>query len=114
MVDAAHLCVCGVVVRFFWETLESFTNEQRLRFIRFAWGQERLPLTDAEYAARNVRLLIKPWMLRGPVDRALPLADTCFFNLALPPYTSLSVTKRQLLAIVNMDCGLDGDEVTLQ
>lgn len=30
-------------IRFFWAVLESFSEEERRQFLRFAWGRERLP-----------------------------------------------------------------------
>ena len=33
-------------IRFFWQTLKGFNDEQRRRFVRFVWAQERLPMTD--------------------------------------------------------------------
>ena len=32
-------------VRLFWRALESFSNEERRLFLRFAWGRSRLPGT---------------------------------------------------------------------
>lgn len=48
------------------------------------------------------------------VDQLLPKADTCFFNIMLPAYSSLDVMRARLTAIVSMDVwGMDGDEVEL-
>jgi len=99
-------------VQFFWRVLEGFTQEQRRRFIKFAWGQERLPASDEEFRAAGVRMLLKPstQRVRNP-DESFPRADTCFFNVTLVDYSSFEVAKRQLTAVVNMDAwGLDGDE----
>ena len=99
----------------FWRVLRSFTNRQRLRFVKFAWGQERLPTTDRGFEAGNVRMLVKAWPRKPPgsppTDTYLPLADTCFFNIALPPYSSEAIMRKQLLAAISADWGLDGDEV---
>ncbi len=87
------------------------------------WGQERLPASDAEYARRGVRLLIKPVMAAGAsaggsapyeVDNLLPRADTCFFNLELPAYSSEEVMLKRMLTVLSIDCGLDGDDVEAQ
>ncbi len=46
------------------------------------------------------------------IDCLYPTADTCFFNVTLPAYSSVSVMREKLLAIVTMDAwGLDGDDV---
>jgi hypothetical protein len=88
-------------------------QDQRRRFIKFVWGQERLPSTDAEYVRRGVRLLIKPVVAAsaGHADNLLPRSDTCFFNLELPAYSSEEVMFARLLTVANIDCGLDGDDV---
>ena len=98
----------------FWDTLTNvFSDEERRRFVRFAWGQERLPSTHAEYAANNVRLLLnlKKKEDGASVDRVLPTAQTCFFIVELPEYSSREVLTEQLRKAVNLDCGLDGDDV---
>ena len=50
-------------IRFFWQTLKGFTDEQRRRFVRFVWAQERLPTTDDGWG--NTRFLIKNKTARG-------------------------------------------------
>lgn len=98
-------------IRHFWSVLRGFSQGNRLRFVKFAWAQERLPTTDRDYVTGNVRLLLKPWPLSGDPDGALPLADTCWFNVALPPYSSRDVMQRQLLRAIHHAGGLDADAV---
>jgi other hect domain ubiquitin protein ligase E3 len=33
-------------IRYFWQVLRSFSQEDRRAFVRFAWAQERLPTND--------------------------------------------------------------------
>ena len=48
------------------------------------------------------------------MDGLFPTADTCFFNIMLPAYSSLEVTRAKLIAIVSMDAwGMEGDDVEL-
>jgi len=42
-----------------WATLRAFAPQQRTRFARFVFGQDRLPATDAEWEAHGMRMLIK-------------------------------------------------------
>jgi hypothetical protein len=42
-----------------WEALRGFTPQQRLLFARFVFGQDRLPSSDADWAGRGMRMLIK-------------------------------------------------------
>jgi hypothetical protein len=160
---------------------DTLAQEERGRFVKFAWGQERLPATDAEFDAYpRTRMLIKACTINvdgGPaassrpgraaadslpsylsfmrrateagrpgagssgggggggdgkpdaaaapapltaeqrqrrVDSLFPTADTCFFNVMLPAYSSLDVMRAKLLEIVRMDAwGMDGDDVDL-
>ena len=36
-------------------------------------------------------------------DQALPKADTCFFNIELPQYSSKKIMKERVLLAVNLD-----------
>lgn len=43
-------------------------------------------------------------------DKYLPRADTCFFNLELPNYSSKEVLKKQLLLAISFDnSAIDAD-----
>ena len=80
------------VVRFFWEVLREMSHADRLKFVKFAWAQERLPANDEEFERTQTRFMIKP-SVAGHKDGALPKADTCFFNLELPFYSSKEVRR---------------------
>ena len=53
------------LIKWFWETLEEFTNQDRLKFVKFCWGQERLPANDEEFERRQTRFMIKPVTLKS-------------------------------------------------
>ena len=36
-------------------------------------------------------------------DQALPKADTCFFNIELPQYSTKQIMKARILLAVNLD-----------
>lgn len=48
--------------------------------------------------------MIKPAILNIHGDGALPKADTCFFNLELPEYSSKDVMKQRILLAIHTDC----------
>ena len=55
--------------------------------------------------------MIKPMMNERSSDQALPKADTCFFNIELPNYSTKEVLKTKLLLAINMDCvSINADE----
>jgi len=92
-------------VKFLWETLAELSESDKLRFIKFCWGQERLPANDEEYEQRQVRFMIKPVMkaMKGPEENALPKADTCFFNIELPAYKTKEKLKEKLMIAIYTD-----------
>jgi len=94
--DAPH-------IQFFWEVLEGMTVDEARAFVRFAWGQERLPSSDQEFERTSTRMLIKPFMGTTDPDQAFPKADTCFFNLMLPEYTSPKILREKLIFAISTD-----------
>lgn len=70
-------------------------------------------LSDAGFVSKRIRLLLKACPASGNHDQRLPRADTCFFNVELPSYSSTEVARRQLSIVINVDWGLDGDDVLL-
>ena len=101
--DAPH-------VRTFWRLLRTLPQRDLRALIRFCWGQDRLPATDKEFEASHTRFLIKASLARNP-DRALPRADTCFFNLELPAYSSQRIMREKLLFAINTVTTMDADQV---
>ncbi|KAH9090129.1 hypothetical protein Ae201684P_014881 [Aphanomyces euteiches] len=100
-------------LEYFWRALASFSDDDRRRFINFAWGQESLPADDAEFDRTRTRLLIKPPPATDKSqDSLLPKADTCFFNIELPAYSSLSTMKEKLLLAINLCTSMDADDQT--
>lgn len=92
-------------VKFLWQTLKELGETEKLRFVKFCWGQERLPANDEEFDRTQTRFMIKPatYSVNNP-DTALPKADTCFFNLELPNYSTKEILKERLLLAINTDC----------
>jgi len=88
---------------YFWQVLEEFSQEERRAFVRFVWGQERLPANDQEFERTATRMLIKPFTGTVDPDHAFPRADTCFFNLFLPEYSSPEILRKKLLLACNLD-----------
>jgi hypothetical protein len=90
-------------VKWFWEALEEFSEEDKLKFIVFCWGQERLPANDEEFKLSKTRFMIKPSLNQNYGDGALPRANTCFFNFELPKYSSKEILKEKLLLAIRTD-----------
>ena len=92
------------LIKWFWEVLREITQEDQRRFIKFCWAQERLPANDEEFERRQTRFMIKPALNNRHGDGSLPKADTCFFNLELPNYSTKEILKEKLLLAIHTDC----------
>lgn len=100
----------AVYIQWFWEILTAFSAENRIRFIRFAWAQERLPADDEEFEQNKTRLQIKRSVSsKTDKDDLLPKADTCFFNIELPEYSSKALMKEKLLLAITMSISMNAD-----
>ena len=84
----------------FWRVLESFSENQRADFVRFAWGRSRLPRGRWPQPFKLTK--------KGGRDstKYLPVAHTCFFSVELPPYTTEEEMRKKLLATIGF--GLAG------
>nr|XP_015195044.1 PREDICTED: probable E3 ubiquitin-protein ligase HERC1 isoform X5 [Lepisosteus oculatus] len=78
------------LIGWLWQTLEEFTNEERVLFLRFVSGRSRLPSNTADITQKFQIIKVD-----RPVN-GLPTAQTCFFQLRLPPYTSQAVMAERL------------------
>jgi len=97
-------------VKWLWEILNEIPDEDKVKFVKFCYAQERLPSTKEEYEKLQVVLKIKPYMDKNKKD-AFPKADTCFFALELPDYTNKEIMKTKVLAAINLDnVGLNADK----
>lgn len=57
-------------------------------------------------------MLIKPFTGVGDPNKAFPKADTCFFNLMLPAYTTKQILREKLLYAIFTDAdSMNGDEI---
>uniref|UniRef100_A0A7N8XV71 HECT-type E3 ubiquitin transferase n=1 Tax=Mastacembelus armatus TaxID=205130 RepID=A0A7N8XV71_9TELE len=95
------------LIGWFWQSLEEFTNEERVLFLRFVSGRSRLPSNPADITQKFQ--IIK-------VDRpmnGLPTAQTCFFLLRLPPYTSQSILAERLRYSIHNCPSIDMDNYML-
>ena len=100
----------SLVIQNFWLVLHEFNQEQLARFIKFCYASERLPLTDQAFDSHpRIRMLIKPSHHKNP-DSQLPHAETCFFNITLPAYSSIEIMRERLLLLINISDSMSGDD----
>lgn len=57
--------------------------------------------------------MIKPMVASNRnQDQSLPKADTCFFNIELPDYSSKALMKEKILLAVNLDSvSINADQI---
>ncbi|XP_078541321.1 putative E3 ubiquitin-protein ligase HERC1 isoform X2 [Lissotriton helveticus] len=95
------------LVQWFWQTLEEFSNEERVLFMRFVSGRSRLPANTADISQRFQIMKVD-----RPYD-SLPTSQTCFFQLRLPPYSSQLVMAERLRYAINNCRSIDMDNYML-
>ncbi|XP_074642491.1 E3 ubiquitin-protein ligase HECTD3-like [Tubulanus polymorphus] len=71
-------------VKYMWEALSSFSNEDRSRFLRFVTGRRRLPTPLYVYPDKEL------------AEDGLPEASTCSNTLHLPNYSSAKIAEEKL------------------
>ncbi|KAM9306994.1 putative E3 ubiquitin-protein ligase HERC1 [Pholidichthys leucotaenia] len=95
------------LIGWFWQSLEEFTNEERVLFLRFVSGRSRLPSNPADIAQKFQIIKVD-----RPVN-GLPTAQTCFFLLRLPPYTSQAILAERLRYSIHNCPSIDMDNYML-
>ena len=83
------------VIQWFWQAVEQFDNERRLRLLQFVTGTSSIPY-EGFIALRGSngprKFTVEKW---GKVT-SLPRAHTCFNRLDLPPYNSYEMLFEKL------------------
>lgn len=91
-------------VVWFWEVMREFSRAERQAFLRFAWGQSRLPHSAAEWTQKFVLMACA-----HNDDAHLPISHTCFFQVELPRYSCKAVMRAKLLYAINNCRAIDAD-----
>ncbi|XP_072366834.1 E3 ubiquitin-protein ligase HECTD3 [Scyliorhinus torazame] len=88
-------------VKYLWEALTNFTNEDRSRFLRFVTGRSRLPAP----------IFIYPDKSGSEKTDALPESSTCSSALFLPNYSSAKLCEEKLRYAAYNCVAIDTDMV---
>jgi len=84
-------------IAWLWDVLFEFTEAEKMQFIVFLTGSDRVPLQGWE----GLRVVVQK---NGSGDDRLPAAYTCFALLLIPKYSSKDVVRSNLLsAIMNSE-----------
>ncbi|XP_065224595.1 probable E3 ubiquitin-protein ligase HERC1 isoform X2 [Planococcus citri] len=95
------------LAEWFWSVVENLTPHEKVLFLRFISGRSRLPANIEDLSQRFQ--VVK-------VDRdidGLPTAQTCFFQLRLPNYSSMEILEERLKYAINNCRSIDMDNYML-
>lgn len=101
-------------VGWLWEILTSFSHADRQLFLRFVWGQSRLPANPVDFTQK---FQITPHAADEQQQRSLsrisdqyfPVAHTCFFSVELPRYSSKEIMRERILYACHNCQAIDSD-----
>ena len=91
-------------VKYFWQILTEFTDEERSLYLRFVWGRSRMPSYTENFSHC---IYVKS---SSNADNSLPESHTCSFQLDWPKYSSLEKAKEKLLYAIRFCRSIDTDE----
>ncbi|KAK9712925.1 HECT-domain (ubiquitin-transferase) [Popillia japonica] len=96
------------VVQWFWQVVESYSEEMRARLLQFVTGSSRVPLQgfkalQGSTGAAGPRLFTIHCVDVSPQN--LPKAHTCFNRIDIPPYDSYQMLTDKLTQAVEETCG---------
>lgn len=92
----------------FWSVLEEMTDEERTLFLRFVWARSRMP-SSTQDLLMNFKLQAVHGEAQTSPDLYLPHAQTCFFSLGLPPYSTKEILREKLLYAIHNSPNMDAD-----
>eukprot|EP00357_Protocruzia_adherens_P017248 CAMPEP_0115007470 /NCGR_PEP_ID=MMETSP0216-20121206/21207_1 /TAXON_ID=223996 /ORGANISM="Protocruzia adherens, Strain Boccale" /LENGTH=744 /DNA_ID=CAMNT_0002374435 /DNA_START=239 /DNA_END=2473 /DNA_ORIENTATION=- len=86
------------IVKYFWEIVYEYSEEQKRALLAFATGSDRSPIGGL----RNLEFFI---LRHGEDSDRLPTAHTCFNYLLIPEYSSKEKLKERLTLAINNSQG---------
>ncbi|CAG0896508.1 unnamed protein product [Darwinula stevensoni] len=103
-----HCTPDSPIVKWFWEIVESYSDEMRARLLQFVTGSSRVPLQgfkalQGSTGAAGPRLFTIHQVEASTEN--LPKAHTCFNRIDIPPYKSKERMYEKLTQAVEETCG---------
>ena len=96
------------VVVWLWEILDEMSEEEKVLFMIFVSGRSRLPANPTSDLNQRFQIM----KVDQPVD-GLPTAQTCFFQLRLPPYSRKHIMMERMTYAINHCRTIDADNYML-
>jgi hypothetical protein len=91
-------------IKLFWKMMESFTEDEKRKYLKFAWGRMKIPSDTSELEYQH-----KICMYDDRSVEAFPEAHTCFFTIDIPPYTSLEKMTDKFKKAIELCGEIDAD-----
>ncbi|XP_054168637.1 probable E3 ubiquitin-protein ligase HECTD2 [Oppia nitens] len=82
------------IIRYFWDTVKSFSIDMQKDFLRFVTGSDRVPINGMS------DMNFKISALNSNTDM-LPISHTCFNQLVLPRYSTQELLREKLIVAIN-------------
>ena len=92
----------------FWEVLTEMSGEERTLFLRFVWARSRMP-SSAQESSMNFKIQGAQGAAKEKPDTYLPHAQTCFFSLTLPEYSTKEIMRAKIIYAINNSPNMDAD-----
>lgn len=89
-------------VQHFWEAMETMTDEDRRKVLKFVTSTPRAPLLG--FGSLNPKFSIRD---SGADESRFPTTSTCVNLLKLPRYRTVATLREKLLYAVNSGAGFD-------
>merc|ERR1740117_699951 len=93
----------SVQVRWFWQIVRSFDEEQKARLLQFCTGTSRVPIGGFKSLQSNNGKVVKFCIQRKTDIKKLPVSHTCFNRIELPAYRSKERLQQVLDIIIRLD-----------
>ena len=87
-------------IQIFWSVVERMNSEELSSLVNFYSGCSRLP-SNLHDANCKLKIVSAPPQSRSNPNSHLPTAQTCFFSLSLPEYTSEEACRAKLVYAIN-------------
>merc|ERR1712054_216741 len=101
----------STLVSNFWEVLDEFSDEDKTQFLRFVWARSRMPASSQDLPMNfKLQAMHASEAVASP-DGYMPHAQTCFFSLSLPKYTTKEILREKLLYAIYNSPNMDADVI---
>jgi len=99
-------------IKMFWKMMRDlFTQQDRVKFLRFVWGRSRHPRDKESWGSEKFHIAPHTPSQNSSLgaDGYHPSAHTCFFTLELPEYSTLEIMYSKVLYAITHCTAVDGD-----